>query len=115
MPVPFCSGNDQEHCCWIDGVECEFLVENDPRVTRRWACGLFLQLLDQFPNKTPEWIWGKVQAHPGYARIGDYLQQKGQDHCGNWRGYKSPDGSVRGQCCYKGWEWDSNGNVVTQP
>lgn len=119
MPYPICTGNNEEHCCWIDGVECEFLRENDPRTTdgRRWACGLFLDLKDAAPpNMSAEKIWERVTRHPHYeANQMAFFQSKGIDPCATWKGGIRPDGSIIGQCCYKGWEWDADGNVTKQP
>ena len=34
-----CSGNSEQHCCWLSGMVCTFLEENTVE-GRRWACGL---------------------------------------------------------------------------
>ena len=34
-----CSGNEEDHCCYLQGEVCQFLEENTVP-GRRWACGL---------------------------------------------------------------------------
>lgn len=34
-----CSGNGQDHCCWLSGVACKYL-EVDTVPGRKWSCGL---------------------------------------------------------------------------
>lgn len=117
MPLPFCDGNNEVHCCWVNGVECGFLRENDPRATdRRWACGLFLDLKDQFPNTSADKVWEKVHRHPLYESfVKAVWSQHGVDDCGSFKGLRRPDGSIQGQCCWKGWEWAADGTVIKQP
>lgn len=41
--MALCNGNDEDHCCWIDGNVCPHLEENTVE-GRRWACGLRREL-----------------------------------------------------------------------
>lgn len=44
-----CCGNAIDHCCWVNGKHCRFLIENYVDETgyhRRWACGLRAELGD---------------------------------------------------------------------
>ncbi len=38
-----CTGNFEDHCCWVDGKVCPHLEENTVE-GRRWACGLLVAL-----------------------------------------------------------------------
>ncbi len=52
--MAICTGNSEEHCCWVNGKHCPHLVEN--RVGRRWACGLLVKLGSwEEVYKTAEW------------------------------------------------------------
>lgn len=50
-----CHGNADTHCCWLGGVECDY-VEERSMPDRRWACGLMRELKD----------WDKVLASKEY-------------------------------------------------
>jgi hypothetical protein len=68
-----CTGNGDEHCCWINGV-CEFLEENTVP-GRRWACGLRRELGSwQAVHADSRYL---TNVHPVLARIGD-------PDCGDW-------------------------------
>lgn len=126
MPHPACTGQGDAngyHCCNMgmnpDGTQkvCEFLVVDDPRAPdRHYACGIFLEIKDRFPNRDALWIWNRVLTDARYGeRVKAYLDLKGIELCPTWRGEYRPDGTCVGQCCYRGWEWDANGNVIKQP
>jgi len=65
------SGND--HCCWIRGQTCEFLVENVN--DRRWSCGLYLELGS----------WTAVYIDPRYKKtIEPVVTELITVNCGDW-------------------------------
>ena len=68
-----CSSGD-EHCCWVNGQECEFVRANEGG--RRWACALMLELGD----------WDAVYSDPRYQPIGTHFQSKGIALCGDFPG-----------------------------
>jgi len=126
MPHPNCTGAgdaDGNHCCYLganeDGTQrvCEFLRIDDPRAPgRHFACGLFLEIKDRFPNRDAEWIWNRVVSDPRYVeRIKSFLDARGLDQCPVWRGVWREDGNCHGQCCHRGWVWDANNVVIAQP
>ena len=41
--MPHCSGNLDDHCCYVNGQVCDFLEENT-LPNRRWVCGLYREL-----------------------------------------------------------------------
>ena len=73
-----CTGNLEDHCCWVNGAICPYLEENTVP-GRRWACGLLRELGD----------WASVYADPRYQYVRDgYDDPKwpslhGLD-CGDW-------------------------------
>jgi len=78
-----CHGNQPEHCCWVAGQRCRYLVENVDG--RRWACGLRAALGS----------WEAVHADPGYI---EHVQSEWDklgviESCGAW-------GPGTGQCCF---------------
>ncbi len=76
-----CTGRgdaDGDHCCWIHGTVCEFLIENHDG--RRFACGLRVELGS----------WLKVHADPRYADLAIHFADSGL--CGDW----NPNPT---QCC----------------
>lgn len=81
--MPRCSGNTEEHCCWIDGVECIYL-ETDTIPDRHWVCGLRRELGS----------WNAVHQDERYLiNIKSKLSPHLGD-CGNW----PPDGVVCHAC-----------------
>lgn len=119
---PVCHGNNDYHCCWVDGQVCGHLVENDPRASdgRRWSCGLLLTLQDQFPNFDINKVWERVHRHPLYNEILAKFNAAGVASCGNFLGAYVRDelGNpiyIRGQCCFDGYFFDLDGNVIPEP
>jgi hypothetical protein len=55
MTAPFCQGNGEDHCCYLNGGPCHFLEENTVP-GRRWSCGLRRELGD----------WQLVHVDPRY-------------------------------------------------
>ena len=81
-----CTGRGEpngDHCCYVAGKVCDFLVENVG--SRRFACGLRLELGS----------WDKVHADPRYQPIQAEWDKVGIASCGEWQPKK-------GQCC-NGW------------
>lgn len=76
-----CHGNQDEHCCWVNGERCPHLVENVGG--RRWACGLMVELGS----------WELVHADSRYAPIQAEWDKVGIESCGAW-------GPGTNQCCY---------------
>lgn len=62
-----CSGEgaDGDHCCYWDGVKCEYLVEH--QAGRRYACGLLLKFGS----------WSAMNASPDYAAVGQFWESAG--------------------------------------
>lgn len=82
--MTICTGRgmpDGDHCCYVDGERCAYLVENVGG--RRYACGLRLELGS----------WDAVHADPRYAPIQEVWDRVGIESCGAW-------GPGTGQCCY---------------
>ena len=83
-----CHGNNDDHCCWVNGEWCQHLEEwTVPG--RRWACALYREHQD----------WDLVHADPRYlaSPVKAWLDEHfpGFD-CGDW-----PDKvNVTGRCCY---------------
>lgn len=86
-----CHGNQPDHCCYVNGVACQYLGENIVE-GRRWACSLFVQYGD----------WSLVHQDPGYiANVQSVwdslgLREDGTpviESCGTW-------GPGTGQCCF---------------
>ena len=77
-----CHGNREDHCCYVNGEACRFLVENVNG--RRWACGLYVKYGS----------WEGVHADPGYQEyVQSYWDQVGIESCGAW-------GPGSDQCCF---------------
>lgn len=69
-----CLGNREDHCCWVKGVPCAELRENDPRAPeRRWACGIYLDLGD----------WDAVIASDRYTAATNHWDGTGMN-CKDW-------------------------------
>ncbi len=69
MPLavkPTCTGlgANGDHCCYVAGVRCEYLVENEGG--RRYACGLLLKY----------GTWEAMNSSPEYKPVGDYWVSK---------------------------------------
>lgn len=56
--MPSCTGNNSDHCCYVDGVACKHLIV-DVVPGRKYACGLRHELGN----------WDAVYADPRYAEI----------------------------------------------
>jgi hypothetical protein len=82
--MDYCTGRgtpEGDHCCWVEGVRCPFLVENVDG--RRYACGLRNELGS----------WEAVHADPGYQELVQPVWDRvGITSCGDWQ----PD---EGVCC----------------
>ncbi len=82
--MPVCTGRGgthaNEHCCYVAGKVCKFLVDNGIPGDERFRCGLMLELGD----------WNKVHADPRYAPLA--IHWKGQALCGDWQ-------PKAGTCC----------------
>lgn len=104
MDRPVCHGNGDDHCCYVDGKVCEFLEENTVP-GRRWACGLLRRLES----------WAAVHEHPDYQKIKEHFASLGVSACGDWLGEIREDGTIVGQCCFEGYIFDADGNVIEGP
>lgn len=71
-----CHGNDDTHCCYVNGEVCPFLEENTVE-GRRWACGLYRELGDWNLVHTDQRYLETVQVH---------WIPTGTPDCGNWFG-----------------------------
>lgn len=70
-----CHGNGDTHCCYINGVECQYLIKNVN--DRKWSCGL----LTQYEN------WDTVYTSQQYTNnVQPYLIAAGSPDCGKWVG-----------------------------
>ena len=68
---PPCGGTADNHCCWVDGVECPFVVKRGELV----RCGL----RERYGS------WDAVHRSPEYlARIRPYWDRIGMEDCGDW-------------------------------
>jgi len=68
MKRPYeCTGEgvDSDHCCYIAGKQCDYLVENV--AGRRYACGLFVKYGS----------WEKMNVTPEYKPVGDHWASLG--------------------------------------
>lgn len=54
------AGWNSDHCCYLAGVRCVYLVENT--AGRRYACGLFLKYGS----------WEAMNESPEYQPVGEY-------------------------------------------
>lgn len=119
---PFCHGNGDDHCCYVDGQVCPHLSENDPRATdgRRWSCGLLLTVQEQFPRHDMTRLWERVRRHPLFEQIAQVWAARGVTFCGDFLGgiVRDEQGNplhVVGQCCFEGYTFDLQGNVLSGP
>ena len=67
MTLPRCTGNgwDGDHCCYLGGKVCEYLVVDD-NAERRFSCGLLVK----YGN------WKAMNASPEYQPIGQFWESK---------------------------------------
>ncbi len=80
--VPRCQGTARDHCCWVDGEVCRFLVIDGDTI----ACGLRLRLGS----------WAAVHADAGYlAHVRPTWDEIGMADCGDWQ---PPPGEACGAC-----------------
>lgn len=119
---PVCHGNGgntdgNEHCCYVDGEVCPLLRIDDPRAAdgRKYSCGLLLDLKEQLPNQSFANLWTRVHRHPLYAQIKAKFEASGTTLCGDFLGLTLPDGTIQGQCCFAGYTFDADGNVISGP
>ena len=89
-----CHGNNDSHCCWINGVECPYLEENTVE-GRRWACGLLRELGS----------WEKVYRSTRYRRTdaGKWFKKAYPGFgCGDWpQNITEAIESPGGKCCWQ--------------
>lgn len=79
-----CNGLADDHCCYIHGVQCQYLVEN--QAGRRWACSLKIKYND----------WDSVLASDEYRQdVAPKLKPMGIN-CRDWPG----PGNHCGTCGY---------------
>lgn len=71
-----CHGNNENHCCYVNGEVCQFLGENIVS-GRRWACSLYVELGD----------WDLVHQDPRYVTVvqSNWIAN-GTPDCGTWVG-----------------------------
>jgi len=71
-----CHGNGRDHCCYVNGQPCKFLVEN-ATPERRWSCSLFVELGD----------WDAVHKDERYlSDVRPDWVAAGTPDCGDWVG-----------------------------
>lgn len=87
-----CTGNGEDHCCYVNGEPCMYLGENVVP-GRRWACTLYVR----YGN------WDDVHLDAGYIEnvqsVWDSLGTREDGtpviaSCGDW-------GPGTNQCCFK--------------
>lgn len=81
-----CLGNGSDHCCYIRGKECRYLIRgytDENKHFRKWACGLRAELGD----------WDKVLADPRYKKHVEGSWAPGIN-CRDW-----PDGPPEHRGC----------------
>lgn len=113
---PVCRGNGDEHCCYVDGEVCRHLRIDDPRAgDRKYACGLLLDLIEQSPDEEISKLWQEMYELPEYQDIRAHFEKVGVALCGDFVGSREPDGTYEGQCCFAGYRFDSEYNVIEEP
>lgn len=119
---PFCDGTggpDGDHCCYVKGEVCTFLTVDDPRDTRpnaKFSCGILLDIRENFSRLPVDKLWPKVHRHPLFQeRVQSVWDRFGVVTCGDWVGVVNEDGTVTGQCCFDGFVFDLDGNVISGP
>jgi hypothetical protein len=60
------AGANDDHCCYVDGKRCQYLVENE--AGRRYACGLMLKYGS----------WEAMNASTEYRSVGVHWAAKGR-------------------------------------
>ncbi len=90
-----CTGNNMDHCCWINGAVCPYLEENTVE-GRRWACGLLREL----GSWEAVYASNEYQTTDAAAMFVDVWPGFG---CGDWP-QNIPDviTSPSGNCCWQG-------------
>ena len=78
-----CHGNATDHCCYVAGVECDYLERNTVP-GRKWACALRRELGS----------WYKVHADARYLRDVRARLPAHIPDCGDW----PPSGMVCASC-----------------
>jgi hypothetical protein len=69
-----CSGNEDDHCCYLDGNVCVYLEENTVQ-GRRWACGIRKKYSS----------WEETYKDSEYIQfILPILSKIGISNCGDW-------------------------------
>ncbi len=82
-----CTGNLEDHCCWVNGKVCPHLEENTVE-GRRWTCGL---LVEHGP-------WAVVYETEEYLRDVKPQMDRLGTQCGDW----PPKGEVCATCGVNG-------------
>ena len=85
--VADCTGRGDvngDHCCYLSGRVCDFLIDTKTPGDERFRCGLMAELGD----------WTKVHTDPRYVTIGHHfnVDPGGVGLCGDWQ-------PKAGQCC----------------
>lgn len=83
MATTLCTGRGDatgSHCCFLHGVECDHLVDNEVPGDGRFRCGLFEELGS----------WQAVHDDPRYVTIRPFFETS--ELCGDWQ-------PKAGQCC----------------
>lgn len=82
-----CAGNNDDHCCWVDGKVCPHLEGNTVK-DRRWACGLLVMCGS----------WEAVYETAAWRRhVKPFCDRTGV-RCGDW----PPEGQVCATCGVNG-------------
>jgi hypothetical protein len=70
-----CHGNGPTHCCYVNGIECQYLVKDIN--SRKWSCGLLVQYGD----------WDSVHSSEPYLdNVRPHWVANGTPDCGTWIG-----------------------------
>jgi len=83
-----CLGNGNDHCCYVRGKPCKFIITNYTDETghfRKWACKLRAELGD----------WDKVLTDPRWVEECQGAWTNGLN-CRDWP--DAPEGPNRGVC-----------------
>lgn len=82
----YCTGRGDasgDHCCYVRGEVCRYLLDNGPDSERRFECSLRKELGS----------WEAVHEHPGYkANVQRVWDEVGIESCGAWQ-------PREGECC----------------
>jgi len=85
-----CLGNGNDHCCWIKGKECKFIIRNytdENGHFRKWACSLRAELGD----------WDKVLADPRWKAEVEGSWVSGLN-CRDWPDGEGPNKGTCEEC-----------------